>query len=237
MKFNEKLNDLREYLDISINKLGEVAGVSPTYISRIQNNADKMPSKKIFLKITSAFMEKMLSSDENDKTLEKLFKLYVQSFITEDEKLSDVQYQELQKLYKEMEEYFKNEMSKKVKGFLNVKEDYYKNLVILENDSYSIQFFKDTDLNILKDKPIFDLKWLLSQEKYCLFYGRGRVLKTYNGEIHADYNVISKKDKEVIASLIDAYFKANYMGLGNPKEFFDNIYTNVIKKEYEIKDE
>lgn len=154
MKFNEKLNDLREYLGISINKLGEVAGVSPTYISRIQNNSDKMPSKKIFLKITSAFMEKMLSSDGKDETLEKLFKLYVQSFITEDENLTEVQYEELQKLYKEMEEYFKNEMSEKVKRFINVKEDYYKNLIILENDNYNVQFFKDTDLNILKDKPI-----------------------------------------------------------------------------------
>lgn len=237
MKFNEKLNDLREYLGISINKLGEVAGVSPTYISRIQNNSDKMPSKKIFLKITSAFMEKMLSSDGKDETLEKLFKSYVQSFITEDENLTEVQYEELQKLYKEMEEYFKNEMSEKVKRFINVKEDYYKNLIILENDNYNVQFFKDTDLNILKDKPIFDLKWLLSQDKYCLFYGRGRVLKTHNGEIHADYNVISKKDKEVIASLIDAYFKANYMGLGNPKEFFDNIFNKIIKEEYDIKDE
>ncbi|WP_242651998.1 helix-turn-helix domain-containing protein [Staphylococcus aureus] len=46
MKFGELLDEYRNNLGLSINKLGELANVSPTYISRLQNNPEKKPSKK-----------------------------------------------------------------------------------------------------------------------------------------------------------------------------------------------
>ncbi|MGK0576796.1 helix-turn-helix domain-containing protein [Macrococcus capreoli] len=229
--FGEKLNNLREYLGISINKLGEAANISPTYISRIQNNPAKKPSKKLFLKLTYVFLEKgMLNKIETSPKFQELYFEYIRSFVTDNEKLTEDEARQVELLNEEATAYFKKTLEEVSSQIFNLRENFYKNLFLIQTNDHDIKSFKNFDMNNLQDKPIFDLKWLLNQEKYEVFYGRDRLLHNSKKNISIDYNVLSKEDKELIFNLIEAYLKTKYMRLDEPEKFFDNIFRNTFKQ-------
>lgn len=227
--FGTYLDKLRAYTGLSINKLGENAGVSPTYISRIQNNPDKKPSKKVFLKITYAFMTKLMAEEnKNNSEIKKLYANYMRSFITDNEILNSEEQEQLEALYKETTEYFEKTFKEKATDLFKLKDRFYKNLFLIHTSGNKVEVFDSLDMNTLKEKPLFDLKWLLTQDKYEIFYGRERLLTDSKEHLSIDYNTISKGDKEIIFNIIDSYIKTKYMRLDDPEKFFNNIFKNIL---------
>ena len=54
MNLSQKIRQLREEKELSLNKLAEMAGVSKAYLSQLENNVSKQPSAEVLLKIASA---------------------------------------------------------------------------------------------------------------------------------------------------------------------------------------
>ena len=54
MNLSQKIRQLREEKEWSLNKLAEMAGVSKAYLSQLENNVSKQPSAEVLLKIASA---------------------------------------------------------------------------------------------------------------------------------------------------------------------------------------
>lgn len=54
MSLSEKIRQLRQEKELSLNKLAEMAGISKAYLSQLENNLSKQPSAEILLKIASA---------------------------------------------------------------------------------------------------------------------------------------------------------------------------------------
>lgn len=54
MNLGQKIRNLRKEKGLSLNKLAERAGISPAYLSQLENDVSKQPSGEILLKIASA---------------------------------------------------------------------------------------------------------------------------------------------------------------------------------------
>ena len=54
MNLSQKIRQLREEKEWSLNKLAEMAGISKAYLSQLENNLSKQPSGEILFKIASA---------------------------------------------------------------------------------------------------------------------------------------------------------------------------------------
>ena len=54
MNLSQKIRQLREEKEWSLNELAEKAGISKAYLSQLENNRSKQPSGEILLKIASA---------------------------------------------------------------------------------------------------------------------------------------------------------------------------------------
>lgn len=54
MNLSQKIRQLREEKEWSLNELAERAGISKAYLSQLENNRSKQPSGEILLKIASA---------------------------------------------------------------------------------------------------------------------------------------------------------------------------------------
>ncbi len=54
MNLSQKIRHLRKEKGLSLNKLAERAGISPAYLSQLENDVSKQPSAEILLKIASA---------------------------------------------------------------------------------------------------------------------------------------------------------------------------------------
>ena len=55
MDLGQKIRQLREEKELSLNKLAEKAGISKAYLSQLENDLSKQPSAEILRKIASAF--------------------------------------------------------------------------------------------------------------------------------------------------------------------------------------
>ena len=54
MNLSQKIRQLREEKELSLNKLAEIAGISKAYLSQLENNVSKQPSAEILFKIATA---------------------------------------------------------------------------------------------------------------------------------------------------------------------------------------
>ena len=54
MNLSQKIRQLREEKEWSLNKLAEMAGISKAYLSQLENNVSKQPSGEILFKIATA---------------------------------------------------------------------------------------------------------------------------------------------------------------------------------------
>ena len=54
MNLSQKIRQLREEKELSLNKLAEIAGSSKAYLSQLENNVSKQPSAEILFKIATA---------------------------------------------------------------------------------------------------------------------------------------------------------------------------------------
>ena len=54
MNLSQKIRQLREEKEWSLNELAERAGISKAYLSQLENNVSKQPSAEVLLKIAAA---------------------------------------------------------------------------------------------------------------------------------------------------------------------------------------
>ena len=82
MDLGQKIRQLREEKELSLNKLAEKAGISKAYLSQLENDLSKQPSAEILRKIASVFS--MTIADLLDQPV----RVFAEDF--EDEDIPDV---------------------------------------------------------------------------------------------------------------------------------------------------
>ncbi|UMT76022.1 helix-turn-helix domain-containing protein [Staphylococcus roterodami] len=221
MEFGETLNEVRQSLNISINKLGALSDISPTYISRIQNNPDKHPSKKIVFKIIYAlFVEGHKQSFNTNEIATKL----IRSYLGGNAKTS-----ELEGFLDEFIQYMEDRQNEGKEKLYNFKEKIQKNRFILTKNR-TLYFTDDQKsiFDIISNKPLTDIEWLLTQNSFELLYSRSII--TNNSYKDIDYNILNDADKKVILNIIHAYLSTKYEKTSNiDSNFFNSMFKNFIE--------
>lgn len=178
-----------------------MAGVSPGYISKLKNNTTLIPSEEVVFKIAHAFGNNGLEENEIQELL--FFLIKDPKYIKKIESLNfDIKFESKEQMVIiRYLSFIKYEIEKLEDSRKRMEKLYIKNKIISKKKSDDVLLIEDVNLN----HPIFDIEWLLKQEKYNLFYGRD--FNINNGEF---YNVIDAEDKKLISNLIRTYFKSNY---------------------------
>lgn len=218
MLFGNTLRELRTQAHISINELGKVAEISPSYISKLENNPEKIPSKEMIIKIAYAIRRLDISEQKISngymEILEKLLNSENLNFNTK-EKVTITQ--------KDFPDYLK-ERSNKTTRLINKRMD----------DDFNNRFSisrKTGKINYL-DLPYFDLEWILSQENYYLMYGRDLMINeeiVKKHDMYEKHNILNLEDIRIIREMIKAYFTNKYEPIVNSRE----IYEYEVKKKSE----
>ncbi|MEB6241871.1 helix-turn-helix domain-containing protein [Staphylococcus gallinarum] len=178
-----------------------MAGVSPGYISKLKNNTTLIPSEEVVFKIAHAFGNNGLEENEIQELL--FFLIKDPKYIKKIESLNfDIKFESKEQMVIiRYLSFIKYEIEKLEDSRKRMEKLYIENKIISKKKSDDVLLIEDVNLN----HPIFDIEWLLKQEKYNLFYGRD--FNINNGEF---YNVIDAEDKKLISNLIRTYFKSNY---------------------------
>lgn len=187
--------ELRSELDLTLEELSNMIGLSKSYINQIEKN-ERTPSKKKLFEILFYFNE--YQELEPPLPVDEIFTLFANQ--------KKLDYDLLAEEYRGYVNDFKSEIEKKNEKF---------NARIENIVSNRIEYPTDHDKKLRElDKPYYDLEWLLSQKDFHLFYGRD--FHTDNKQIHTDsldaftYSKLSEEDKKMIKSIIEAIFSNKY---------------------------
>jgi len=187
--------ELRSDLDLTLEELSNMIGLSKSYINQIEKN-ERTPSKKKLIEILFYFNE--YQELEPPLPVDEIFTLFANQ--------KKLDYDLLVEEYRGYVNDFKSEIEKKNEKF---------NARIENIVSNRIEYPTDHDKKLRElDKPYYDLEWLLSQKDFHLFYGRD--FHTDNKQIHTDsldaftYSKLSEEDKKMIKSIIEAIFSNKY---------------------------
>ncbi|OHQ96784.1 MULTISPECIES: helix-turn-helix domain-containing protein [Staphylococcus] len=220
MKFSEILKQYRTKENLSINKLAKLSGVSTTYISKLENNNRSYPTIETIFNLTLGLILKI---KEKYKDIEN----YDDYLYPEIEKIiSDFATSEDSNLDKETKntiiDDFIKYMERKENEFLN--KSFSDNREIFEN-----KIAMNTNTMDYKkiEYPYFDLKWLLSQNKFEVFYGRDFITdlatiedNKLNTKSMYFYNILDKEDLKTIQKLIEVYLESKYPKIKDKDDFF-----------------
>ncbi|ODB66526.1 XRE family transcriptional regulator, partial [Staphylococcus sp. AOAB] len=113
-------------------------------------------------------------------------------------------------------------MQSKEKKFLSQSfsdtKEIYENKIIMNVGSSSYKKI---------EQPNFDLMWLLTQNKFEVFYGRNFLLNKNtidNEQLDTKtmffYNILDKEDLKTIKKLIDVYLESKYPQIKDPEDFY-----------------
>lgn len=214
MQFGELMEEYREKTDLSLNKLAELAGVSPGYISKLKNNTSLIPSEEVVFKIAMAFQNRGLNNKEAEKLIYILLDdpKYIKK-IDNIETDIKVESKEQIVLLRYMS-FWQNEIDKLEDTRNRLETLFLENKIISKKKSSEVTLIVDEQLNY----PVFDIEWIFKQEKFNLFYGRE--FKINDDEF---YNIIDSNDKKMLSNLIRTYFKTKY-------EKVDDVYSKSMKQ-------
>ena len=217
MKFGELLRKIRTEYGLSINKLGHYANVTPTYISRLENQHDKLPSEDMINKIIIGLGKYKMEKGEKIDPVALLEYFYKASNMPKSDKSLD-------ELALILLNAYTLELNTAL-GYVSKLEN-----IIYEN---RLMLPKGKTKGEVLDDPVFDLTWLLTQNRFELFYGRDYLL---NDDHQADderrfyYNTINDEDKNIINALIKAYISAKYSKIKEPREYFADKFAYYYKE-------
>lgn len=178
--FANILKDFRKNENITLNDLSKYLGVSDVYVSKLEN-AKRFPSKKILFNYL-LFME--ISEKYDDK--EKLLKIFSEN--------KNVDYESLESEYEKHREEYLNQRR-------NHSNKIYNNEIKLEINK--LGKIKITEL----DEPYFDLKWLLTQSKYKVFFSG---LDKHSEELIDFKDVLNEEDKKMLFDVVNSILKRIY---------------------------
>lgn len=198
------LKNLRAFRAKTVYEVAEAVGVSHTYISQMENGK-KLPSFKVLYPLVSYL------GSRNDK-----------GYIN---KVENLEYDGTKLLeeyanYKNMSskavinrymEYVTEKLSEEVHDLFKTADSRKENKVTINRISKEI-----TAIN----KPYYDLKWLLKQDEFFVFYGHEYDLQNVfeqKGSVSKNdvYNVLPDEDIKMISDLIEAYLSNKYKKVKN----------------------
>ncbi|WP_420494246.1 helix-turn-helix transcriptional regulator [Macrococcus psychrotolerans] len=223
MLFGERLREVRQKIGISLKQLSRLSEVSPSYLSVLENEPDRIPSVEILAKL-------LYGLRQGDLKKNKVMNGYVeiQDLLFDSENLSqDLMFQI--KFITYFKNFINHKMSKKSETVKILEENLYENKVM---------FFKDGRYQTTQF-PTFDLDWLLKQNQFEVYYTRKYITNPdvldNDDDSRANYNTLTDEDKLIIREIIKAYIKNKYETISKPKEYFTNqINKNSEKNKNEL---
>lgn len=220
MKFSEMLKKYRTKENLSINKLAKLSGVSTTYISKLEKNDRSYPTVEIIFNLAYGIIMKIKGKydgiENSDDFLYPQIEEIISSFATSEDSNLDEENKNT------IIDDFIMFMERKEKEFLNKSfgdnKEIYENKIALVSNSMN---YKKTDY------PYFDLKWLLSQNNFEVFYGRDFITNfatiedsKLNTKSMYFYNILDKEDLKTIQRLIEVYLESKYPKIKDKDDFF-----------------
>ncbi len=226
MSFGYGLNKYREDLKLSVNKLGDLANISPTYISRLQKDSSNRPTKKTFFKILYALFVQANKLDYNTNTL---ISRMIKYFITGEEKidLTSDEIKECEKIIDEFIEYVEKNQNELIQKTTKLQNQLYENKFI-QNKNGKLRMtenIKETG-RLLKDKPIFDIEWYLKQNEFEILIPRTHI--SNKGYESIDYNILNAEDKSILLNLFKTYIETKYKESKVDKDFYYKMFKNFV---------
>lgn len=216
MKFGEKLKEIREFKKMSLNKLAKEADISPSYISKLENNPNKTPSDEMLFKITHGLCAPIDKDMDHTMTSGDILEEF---YLTDNYELNE---KEISVKLFEFLEFTKDVLTKATNNIINMEQTIYEN---------RLKINKNTLNSEVTDYPYFDLKWLLSQNKFKVYYGRQHLIKdisNLSGKERLDYNELSKHDLNTISAIIEAYIGSNYKKLKEQDKTFETLFNDYL---------
>ncbi len=226
MLFGEALRDLRTKADISLKQLSRLATVSPSYLSVLENEPNRVPSKEILAKL-------MYGLRQGDITNKNVLNGYVEihEVLLNTDNLIESKFNELA-FMNYFQQFITEKLTEKTEFLQELDTNSFENKIIFfKNGRYQTTQF-----------PSFDLDWLLKQNQFEVFYGRKFITNPEFLKSHDDsrinYNTLTDEDKKMIREIIKVYISNKYESIPDPKEFFnkqsalseENIRANLKKK-------
>ncbi|MFB4472729.1 helix-turn-helix domain-containing protein [Oceanobacillus caeni] len=203
-KISKLMKKQRKIREATLAHLESMVGVTASYLSQVENG-NKLPSKEVLFKLAHWLS---VHSENEYQFKEELFSAYAE-------------YKKIDKddLMVEFSIFIKKYLDEKTKPLREWADDWSNN---------RIQATKHTLDAKRIEKPYFDLKWLLTQKEYEVFYGREYDIQgtQWVGENIMDkvmFNRLHDEDIEIIHDMIEAYIS--------------NRYGKVYKKREAIREE
>ncbi|HAZ5069718.1 helix-turn-helix transcriptional regulator [Staphylococcus aureus] len=176
--FSNILKNFRKEEDLTLDTLSKYLGVSDVYVSKLENGK-RFPSKNILFWYV-LFMDQSQMHDDIEKLL---------TIFSENKKIS---YEQLRTEY---DEFVKKFREKQNKHSSKIQRKEIK-LTMNEFNQYQIEEI---------DEPYFDLKWLLNQSEYKLFYSG------IDNKNSLGFNeVLSESDKKMLSEIVNSVIQRIY---------------------------
>jgi len=214
----------REFFGFTTYQLGELVGVTNAYISKIENGS-RLPSKKImFILARILGVQKVKYTEDGYEVIE-----------TELTPSDDII-----KEYAEVKEYDEGELLDEFEAYLNKHNENVTKRINDEKQALKdnrVEYARNVNRQIynVTEKPYYDLKWLLTQKKFEVFYGKEYDFyrpKNHDYEIRnfstQHYNIMNEDDLKMIHNIIEEILSNKYEKYS--KEYYDNLFKAIKKK-------
>ena len=227
MNFGEILKQEREGFKISVKKLSELSSVSTAYISKLENNKRNYPTIETIYNLLFGFknlIEERYGSEKNfneinNEYLKEILKMFINASD------SNLKEKNIDLLYKYFIDFYNKKLEMIMHDNSQIEEAIYTNRIELN---------KGTTNKRELEEPYLDLKWLLNQNDFEVFYGREFIIDknlfdkpNLNERDMFFYNILNERDLETIKNLIETFLENKYIRVKQDKtdELF-NMFTN-----------
>ncbi|PLR81857.1 hypothetical protein CVD25_15420 [Bacillus canaveralius] len=181
------IKEQRKIKDMTLNELENAIGVTASYLSQVENG-NKLPSEKVLFSI--AYYLDIRSVKNN----------YQEKLITEYANIKGLNEKELWNDFRK----FQASLIRDVEYSLNNSID------TVNKNKFKLK--KGTLKAEPIEEPYFDLKWLLTQKEYEVFYGRDYNINPGEKSIldKLFFHRLRDEDIKVIHGIIEAYISNRY---------------------------
>lgn len=181
------IKEQRKIKDMTLNELENVIGVTASYLSQVENG-NKLPSEKVLFSIAYYLDIRPVKNN------------YQEKLITEYANIKGLNEKELWNDFRK----FKASLIRDVEYSLNNSID------TVNKNKFKLK--KGTLKAEPIEEPYFDLKWLLTQKEYEVFYGRDYNINPGDKSIldKLFFQRLRDEDIKIIHGIIEAYISNRY---------------------------
>ncbi len=185
------IKEQRKIKGMTLNELEGFTGSTASYLSQIENG-NKIPSEKVIFSL-AYFLDDRSNVNSN----------YQEELITEYAVIKDVDRNSLWSGFQKFQRFNDNLLQK-------MEESMNESVGITNKNKFKLK--KGTLKAEPLQEPYFDLKWLLTQKEYEVFYGRDYNINL-GEESKSDkvfYPRLRDEDLKIIHGIIEAYISNKY---------------------------